>query len=108
MDKKNEQHSSLEEQDVLNLPPRSETHADDGKKGKKLKMRHPLIRFLLFCFLLIPIVVFMYTYYGQPVQNEKKGYEIVNVQENKPLATKEPQSEKQTGQKVDKKEQEKK
>lgn len=64
------------------LPPRSETHSK--KEKQRIKIKYPLVRLMLLCFLLVPITFFLYTYYQLPqAQNEKKGYEKVKIEVKK-------------------------
>ncbi|KGX86012.1 hypothetical protein [Pontibacillus litoralis] len=53
-----------EEQDYLNLPPRSEAHTD----SKRLFKKTPLIwiRMLVTIFLLLIVSILLYTYWNQP------------------------------------------
>ncbi|MBM7661207.1 LysM repeat protein [Bacillus mesophilus] len=70
---KKEQDSS-KSLDALSLPPRSKVHqAKDKEKKPKFKFRFPLLRFLTFVFVLLPIAILGYTFHQQnelPAINE--------------------------------------
>ncbi|MDL4840770.1 LysM peptidoglycan-binding domain-containing protein [Aquibacillus rhizosphaerae] len=59
----NEEMESDEHVNVLNLPPRSQTHANNKTKTK-WKISFPLIRFLFVLFLLIVGLVLTFTFWG--------------------------------------------
>nr|WP_239454507.1 LysM domain-containing protein [Bacillus suaedaesalsae] len=60
-------------QDVLALPPRSKVHnVRDEKKKTKVKFKYPLVRFLAFLFVLLPVAILVYTFYLSSELQEKK------------------------------------
>lgn len=59
-----------EELNVLNLPPRSETHKDK-KTGYKWKVRYPLIRLLIVLFIILILLIPIYNLWGK--QDESGG-----------------------------------
>ncbi len=59
-----------EDLNVLNLPPRSETHKDK-KTGYKWKVRYPLIRLLIVLFIILVLLIPIYNLWGK--QDESGG-----------------------------------
>jgi len=66
------EYSEANEEDlnVLNLPPRSETHKDK-KTGYKWKVRYPLIRLLIVLFIILILLIPIYNLWGK--QDESEG-----------------------------------
>ncbi|QHE52551.1 LysM peptidoglycan-binding domain-containing protein [Pontibacillus sp. HMF3514] len=62
--------SNDEDLDVLNLPPRSETHKDK-KTGYKWKVRYPVIRLLIVLFIILTLLIPIYNLWGK--QDESGG-----------------------------------
>lgn len=70
--------------DVSKLPPRSAVHKGK-KKQPKHKLKYPLIRLLVFFFILLPFVVLsIYTYSISNLRtgNDRDDYERLNVEQN--------------------------
>lgn len=70
--------------DVSSLPPRSAVHKGK-KKQSKHKLKYPLIRLLVFFFILLPFVVLsIYTYSMSNLRtgNDRDDYERLNVEQN--------------------------
>ncbi|MBM7701691.1 hypothetical protein [Metabacillus iocasae] len=65
------------------LPSRSEIHRQkDEKKKPKVKFKHPLIRLLVFSFVLLPVIAYLaYNYYveKEPTSNHVPHNEIFEV-----------------------------
>ncbi|WP_312474381.1 LysM peptidoglycan-binding domain-containing protein [Neobacillus sp.] len=85
----NEQNELIEESD--HLPPREEIHRQKKKKTK-WKLKYPIIRLLVLCFILLPIIILSVISYlndGKLMKvNEKTsggtvGYETVNFEKSK-------------------------
>lgn len=85
----NEQNELIEESD--HLPPREEIHRQKKKKTK-FKLKYPIIRLLVLCFILLPIIILSVISYlndGKIMNvNEKTsgstvGYETVNFEKSK-------------------------
>lgn len=76
--------------DISNLPPRSEVHKrkkkePEHKKQSNQKLKYPLIRLLVFFFILLPFVVLsIYTYAMNHLRtgNDRDDYERLNVEQN--------------------------
>lgn len=76
--------------DVSTLPPRSEVHKRKKKEPKHQKqsnhkLRYPLIRLLVFFFILLPFIIFsIYTYVTNHTRtgNDRDDYERLKVEQN--------------------------
>lgn len=88
--KQDEKDDTDELLDVSNLPPRSEVHKRKKKERKHKKQsnhkfKYPLIRLLVFFFILLPFVVLsIYTYAMNQMRtgNDRDDYERLNVEQN--------------------------
>jgi len=83
--KKMENISKQQEDDELQLPPRSEVHK---KKKMKWKVKHPLVRILALFFVLLPISIYSIYHLVEkrPVQVvtiDDESYETVDVDQQK-------------------------
>jgi len=74
------------------LPPREQVHRQKKKKTK-LKVKYPIIRLLVLCFILLPIIIFSVISYrdgGVKVNGTQKtsgnsvGYETINLEKANP------------------------
>ncbi|PLS02096.1 hypothetical protein [Neobacillus cucumis] len=74
------------------LPPREQVHRQKKKKTK-LKVKYPVIRLLVLCFILLPIIIFSvisYRDHGGKINGTQKtsgnsvGYETINLKKNNP------------------------
>ncbi|MEH7416013.1 hypothetical protein V7266_12085 [Neobacillus drentensis] len=74
------------------LPPREQVHRQKKKKTK-WKVKYPVIRLLVLCFILLPIIIFSVISYrdsGGKVNGTQKtsgssaGYETVNLEKSNP------------------------
>ncbi len=91
----------VEDSDSEKLPPRELVHRQKKKKTK-LKLKYPLIRLLVLCFILLPIIIFSVISYrdsGKKINNAEKtsgnsvGYETINLKKsNQAEETKSDQS----------------
>ncbi|KAA0550298.1 LysM peptidoglycan-binding domain-containing protein [Bacillus sp. BGMRC 2118] len=93
--------------DVLELPPRSKIHKAKEGKTKKVKFKFPLVRFLAFIFVLLPIAILVYTFYisseGKEVKEIPKVKEQPSYKENISLQHKNNETTLQQGIKGDSK-----
>jgi LysM repeat protein len=91
--------TSLEEQDsstdVLDLPPRSEKHVQEEKKTK-WKVKHPVVRLLGICFILIPGTIVAYIIHKQNSEVASPNhYDRVTINEEAHTAPKKEEPKKQ-------------
>ncbi|WP_028400461.1 LysM peptidoglycan-binding domain-containing protein [Ectobacillus panaciterrae] len=53
--------TEIEEEEQLELPPRSETHKERERKESKIKIKHWFVRLLVVLFILLPVAVYFVT-----------------------------------------------